>query len=253
MRKVNQCPDGGLSRLQVRLLNDETIQCSVCLEMLKEKKFERKEMTRVVEAMLDGTFTKSLLPRNEYQEEPCEEEENPIDANRTKVIAVTWLRTLEPTLTLLTPGTFNKRYPLRCKICVNRTWPQGKVLELSNLKLSTARHFVQQHVRSAQHQTALHERNNVTQVVRVACSGLHIDDHEQGNKLFQYRSEFRLWAQHTNFEGCAKHSYTQAPNQSGWIVRSFSCLREVDERPNFDYQVCTACLELGRSHGAAWY
>ena len=62
-----------------------------------------------------------------------------------------WMKQHEPTIELLPPGTYNKKYPYRCRLCRTRGWPDGRVGELGRLKLYSVKHFVERHLKSDMH------------------------------------------------------------------------------------------------------
>ena len=144
-------------------------------------------------------------------------------------------------------GSFGKRVPVQCTLCKSKTWPEGKVVECNQLKVYNLQYFLGSHSTSSGHQKALvRDSQPVVAAHKSKCEALCIES-PMADKLYMFRDEFRLWAEHTNFENMAKHSYWQAPNSTTWFVRSADCEQECDHRPGNDYQVCRECLDLG--HG----
>jgi len=227
--------------------------------MLEKCKFNREDMKATIQAYLNGDYQKASEPAQPLQPiqdpdnaEQDAENEDDVDDENNRQKAIAYLRMWEPDLTLLPLGSFGKRVPLRCRICVTKSWPQGKIIELSQLKPNCVEHFVKQHVRGTRHQVRKRRAKNGHVVVdQTKCEGLCISS-QRANKLYQFRDEFALWAGYCNFEETAKHECVQRANSREWFVRSANCLKDCDLVESEEYQTCRTCLALGTSHGVAW-
>lgn len=238
--------------MMMRLVAREEIRCDVCKELLWKHKFNANAMSDTMNSMLDGTFQQTMFPSGGEKREAKMVESDDEDVD-TRTMGLTFLRTLEPMFTLLPKGMFGKKYPLKCTICRTRTFPDGKILEMTSLREKTCRHFVTQHMKCATHQQRAKQQIAEFQTPKVKCQALCVNDPENGSKLYTYKNEFALWAQHSNFVEMAKHPYFHDAGGDGWFVRAASCLQETEERPNRQFQTCSACLVLGGSHGVAWH
>eukprot|EP00438_Fugacium_kawagutii_P028424 Skav221014 [mRNA] locus=scaffold2350:235252:241894:- [translate_table: standard] len=150
---------------------------------------------------------------------------------------------------LLPAGTFGKRHPIRCTVCKSRSWPEGKVLELDMLKLNSVKHFAERHMKCGMHVNNLAAANAPAITAHtLQCHGLCVNDADQGNRLYQYREEFMLWAAHSNLQGNAKHDYSYRASEGIWFVKSSQCRERCLSRPGMR-PVCEKCLEMGYNHG----
>ena len=81
------------------------------------------------------------------------------DAGETLGDPFSWARSLAPDIVILPPGSFGKKYPYQCKICVTRRQPEGKIGDLCRPQAKTIRHFLQTHINSSGHQGNLRQMN----------------------------------------------------------------------------------------------
>lgn len=153
---------------------------------------------------------------------------------------------LAPTIELLTPGTFNKRLPYRCNICITKGRPNGKIGDCVNAR--SIKHFLTQHLQSDRHMKAL-GKTPTCEGETVECQGLSVSDPQAGT-LYDFRVEFGLWASMTNLKAFAKHSYWQNANSDEWFIRSYKCtskcVQKEGRRPT-----CPECLQLGHPRDVA--
>ena len=249
--------------MQGKLLAGTELKCPTCMELLEQCNFNPEDLQTVVDAFLAGTFNESNMfpvsaaPSLDASQESQNDEvsQNPAVAKPSRAAAVAWLHTLSPMMTLLEPGTHGKKYPIRCNWCKTKKFKEGKVLELAFMREPVVKHFVLQHCRSVRHQRRKEAEqgsaDNVIQIVRAPCQGLCVAD-EQARKLHLNQADFNLWAEHSNFDGCAKHKYFRDPNNGAWTVRSYECLQVSPQRAGFDRVVCTKCHELGSPSAVTW-
>ena len=271
MKKINICSDGGYQKMQLKFLSQVEVKCDVCKALLNEHGFNEQDLDKCITDVLSGARVMGVLPQIPL---PLSDQQDPDEAQREqqlpkdqeqkgkqtdeidkRVAAMNWLRTLAPTCTVLPAGSFGRKYPVQCNICKTKKQPTGKIIELVQMTVDSARYYIGQHYKSGQHQRAMqdiqHEEDNAITVERSQCEGLSISDSEQARKLHTYQAEFRIWAMHSNFEGSARHSYTQSATEGDWNVRSQHCLKETPTRPGFEHQVCSKCHELGGAHGVS--
>ena len=152
MKKVNKCVGAGYKVLQLNLLAGTESKCPVCQDLLKRHDVTDEGLQEVVWQFLSSS-AKIPMPSaaptcaaddalalashsSEIKQEPLQGPEE--ESSRT--LALAYLKTLEPTMTLLAAGSFGKRVPVRCNICKPKTWPDGRVLELGNLQVNNVKH-----------------------------------------------------------------------------------------------------------------
>ena len=153
MKKVNKCIGAGYKVLQLNLLAGTESKCPVCQDLLKRHDVTDEGLQEVVWQFLSSS-AKIPMPSaaptcaaddalalashsSEIKQEPLQGPEE--ESSRT--LALAYLKTLEPTMTLLAAGSFGKRVPVRCNICKPKTWPDGRVLELGNLQVNQCETF----------------------------------------------------------------------------------------------------------------
>lgn len=279
MKKVNGCADGGYAKMQLKLLAGADIACASCKQLLEERGFKKTDFDNKIAAILAGEDNSvSQIPETAAQDpaaqgpqmqadaghpgepqvqadagRPGEDNEDGVGDQRARALA--FLKTVEPTMTLLASGSFGKKTPVRCNVCRSRTWPHGKVLEAGRLKEYMVRHFVTQHLQSPTHlrNLAKAQASSDIQVDQVPCEGLHLSDDQNAGKLLIYKQEFEVWASLTNFEGFAKHTYSRHCNDNEWVIRAQSCEQTCAKREGVSKQVCKECMALGRGHSVPWH
>ena len=262
MKKVNNCVGGGYQKLQFKLLSEAEIKCEVCQSLLKSHHFQAEGLEKTIQSVLAGERERASAANQNEDKEPAQKNtQNGDDAedNPSNFLAAqAYLKTLEPYMVALEPGTHGKKFPIRCTVCRCKKHPEGKVLELSVMRPNPVKHFTRQHIgKCDKHRRGMkmleEAASNKVVVPKVDCAALRVEDEDQGGHLWQFRGEFKLWAEYSNFEGCAKHKYFQQDNGGAWFVRAANCAGEVDEHPDRDFQVCKACLDLGKPHGVTWF
>lgn len=180
------------------------------------------------------------------EEDLSDDEENPGED------PFAWARTLYPTISLLPPGSHGKRLPYRCNLCKTRTWPQGKVGELSKPKKKSIKHFIKQHLKSSAHQRRVREMHKleappVPDRQLVPCEGLGVDDPQVSGALLKYSREFSIWAPMTSSK-FQKNIYYK-DDSGGWCCRASNCSEMCQRVATRERQVCEECLKLGSGHG----
>jgi len=246
IKKLNACPDGGFAKLQLRLLANGEVKCNVCKQLMETYKFSSVALAQAIDDWLAGKPVLQPVadaPEAQAQREPeketsnAEVEQSSRPEKETSIeeaeqssrdAAIAYIQSME-FLTPLPSGGFGKKVPVRCSICRTKAFPEGKILEMSALKLNMVRHFVTQHVRSSTHYRHSVAREQEAEAIvcpeMASCEGLCIDD-ERAGKLFLHKKEFGLWASFANFEGCAVREYWQKPNSTSWCMRSQRCEKQ---------------------------
>lgn len=261
MKKVNICSDGGYVKLQHKLLCSNEIKCCACKTMLEECNFDADAFNEFVLKWVNGELSSIVDERAaEVLANPEPQPEKAQDANEEanddeetaedkREAALAFFKTFEPMLTLLEPGQYGKQCPVRCNLCISEKWKEGKVIECSVLRVGSLKHFIRQHFKCRQHLDALRDKKQVTGN-KTPCVGLHINDPVAG-KLYQHRSEFKIWASLANFHDCAKHTYWFDANEDSWCIRAQNCLKECELKESTENNTCEKCIQLGSAHGAA--
>lgn len=262
MKKVNECPNGSYVQLQQRLLSSGTSDtCNACEELLMKCNFNPSELESLVERALGGDAdpfaiapAKAKEPKEPQGDaaagDPAEASEEEADDNMDPLEYLAQFEFLQ----MLKSGEHGKRLPCRCRLCPTKASPDGKVFELSTLKLRTVKHFVASHCGSAQHLRglAIYEREKSGQkpdTKQVPCAALQISDAQSAGNLYHFRAEFETWASMSNLKKLAAHCYWRDGNGE-WFIRSSHCLREIDEQPETRH-ICSECLKLGGAHAVA--
>ena len=266
IQKTNKCSQGGLIKLQNRLLQQEETTCNACQALLKNCKFDAAELTNQVEHALSTRVVPEApqVPQDDADMEPAvaelTEEQNPDQKIPDKVdngpeAALELLKEYEPIIELLPSGTLNKKVPFRCNACKSRGQPGGHVGEIGVLKLWAVKHFVGTHCASNRHKANVKKLTTselAKPAQKVPCEAIRIDDPETAGRLYQYRKEFDVWASMADLDKHASHQYWQAGKPLTWHVRSASCEQETDCVEAMDRQVCAQCLSLGSSQTVSW-
>lgn len=264
MRKINSCAHGGFTAVQLRLLQGQEIQCAACLSHLEQGKFDAEMLNNAVVAWLQGDksvargdggvqaekLRQEALNLGQKKKTENKEEDEECDKDDEARIAE-YLSSFEPIISILPSGTRGKRIPARCNICRTRNFPNGKIIELGKRKLSTMTYFLENHLYSNMRlqNMAKHETIDAS-LEKVPCEALCVKDAHAGS-LFVHHELFGIWARMANFAECASHHYWFDSNLDSWFARSSKCLQETD-RQGEGRQTCSACLDLGRPHGAPW-
>ena len=240
-------------KMQVKLLSRQEINCPRCLTLLENHKFSLHDMHQTVEATLAGLVETGppldAKPRKRQREDGEDDAEEDKVSSREEALA--WLRTQEPTITLLPAGTFGKKLPYRCNICRTPSWPNGKVGELSKMRLRDVQTFVNNHLVCPSHRGYVKKAQQILTVPQVECKGVSINDAHEGGLLFELREEFQIWASMANFEGCAQHHYSWDATNSSWRVQSKSCEKNMEQPGPNSPAICAPCLKLIGSHMAS--
>ena len=262
MQTLNRCPDGGFLSLQTDLASSKPLKgCPACDSMLKQAKFDQADLDKLINDFLaNGAITKAktckgpkldidAADKNEDGADKLEDGENAKATVQDKVAAreesLEYLKQFAGVIELLPPGTAGKKVPFRCLLCQTRSQPNGKVLELSQLRPHTVQYFVEKHLNCNSHKknAKLAEGTAMPSQTRVPCQGLSIADAASAGRLHVFRREFELWATVCNFQDNASHQYWQ--DAGTWHVRSERCEKETTLCPTMERQVCAQCLVLG--------
>ena len=198
--------------------------------MLAEAGFEPATLAAKLEALTDdqpeGAFEQILKKRRaafwaRQGEEPdiFKESENPF-------FILQYFHEIE----LLQDGYQGRRHPARCKICTSRRQPLGRVFNLDKPKSKVVKHFLAQHVLSAQHiqhvralETPLPEPEQAAnQEERRPCEGCDVTG--PGCWVAVYSVEIKLWVHYASLDtGFALHDYKWCVRLGRLVVKSRSC------------------------------
>lgn len=154
---------------------------------------------------------------------------------------------LAPKIELLSAGTFNKRLPYRCNVCITKRQPNGKIGDCVNAR--SIKHFLTQHLQSDMHIKNLRKVAAKCGEEAVECQGLSVSD-PQAQSLYDFRAEFALWAGMSNLKAFAKHSYWQNANSDEWFIRSYKCTKKCKPKEGCR-PTCSECLQLGHPRGVS--
>ena len=156
---------------------------------------------------------------------------------------------------VLPQGSFGEKFPFQCRLYRSRRWPTGKAGDLTSTKVKVAKHFLKQHIASAQHQRCLAQQADAEAILPDRdrqgpqtrdCRGLYIDDEANGKVLYKYRNEFCTWASMSNLPTFGTHKHNLEASTGRWHVRSQECLKTVSVRnPAAQGSICNKCLQLG--------
>ena len=256
MKKINRCKDGGWVKFYQKLATDESgtfqPECQACKSILEQSTFKAQDLLDAIEQALgeEGVVV---------AQEPGEEKEAAAADAAGKLLermplpkkkrmnwskdpgalqgrvedALQVAKEYEPHIVLLPRGSHNRKFPYRCKICVSKAQPEGTVGDLTEMRPSSVRHFLGQHLKSQRHQEALKALNPVEEIqrTRVPCEALFLGDEMPGSLLHCFKHEFSIWASFANLEATAKHQYWKDASEGHWRIRSNHCLKEVEENP----------------------
>lgn len=164
-------------------------------------------------------------------------------------------------LHLLAEGAFDKRVPIRCRVCRSRSQVDGKVFEGHSLKYSVLHHFIKQHCKSASHVAGLaryvSERQAGTDTLSdpqplqgdastlVPCQGFSLT-HGATSVM---AADFALWAKFVKFNNLQKHVYKFDLGAEELVVMHQSCFKFVTPPEDGGRPVCQKCSdkELARA------
>ena len=251
---MNACPDGGYVKLQYKLLSDSEITCAACQQFLEERRFVpgdfKNSLTNGInEAASQGSAESPPVKKSKRKTGGAEDDDAEQQDSREEALA--WLRTMEPVISVLEPGTFNKKFPFRCNLCKSPQYPEGKVGELSAMTLGSVKHFVGQHLKSGKHVENAERGPEDLVRPKAPCEGLFVG-HRTSGQLFLHKAEFHLWASIANFQGCASHQYDHDATSGSWFVTAKNCEGQCSIRRNAERQICDQCMMLGSSHSVSW-
>lgn len=282
MKQVNVCAEGGFVALQMKLLNQDTVKCPACVQMLEKQRFDKDAFSTAVENYVEKGLKGVSAQAEQALGEPLEtegkekkgneaegkekkgnepegketEENGDMDEQHDGPEACrVWMKQHEPTIELLPPGTYNEKYPYRCRLCRTRGWPDGRVGELGRLKLYSVKHFVERRLKSDMHLKYARMSEAISSEdppTMVPCEGLLVGQEDSEGKLHLYSAEFSLWASFANLTERAKHGYWHDANIDRWFVRSVTCEKETQQKVGQDRHTCKACLHLSGSKSASW-
>ena len=256
MKKVSCCADSGYANVQLKLVSGAERKCDFCKKLFENHRFSQDDMQREIAACLDAEKIKEADPENvpapvvstkgrtrkRRAGDDADDEDEDDDHSQEKALA--WLRTLEPTVSLLPAGSFGKKVPLRCHLCISQKWPQGKVLEMSRLRFGSVKNFVTSHFNSGQHKKAASYKSVAVAAEMVECIGMCVSNEEAAGRLYALRVEFDLWATHANIDEYGKHSYYYDKSTSSWMIRAQDCVREFEQSQLDTPPVCQNCKKL---------
>ena len=234
MKRLNSCASGGYSKLQTLLLHQKDIKCKACKEIVDSFDFSYEDMQKVIDDCVEGSRDVKTAGKGWNTKQEDKEEDITLDAlvpaakkSRKEKAAneegevIAWVRTLEPTICLLPPGSFGKRVPYRCNICFSGRWPQGRIGEASEMKLGPVKHFIGNHLRSETHKRKAREADGPSMEIepdKFACEGINVSDPVSGQVLYPLRENFHLWATVANFSETGKHKYSYDASDHWWTI-----------------------------------
>lgn len=256
VKKGFHCHGGGFRRFKELLIAGQVPECKGCLACLERKQVTLEDVSNFLSK---GSVDKEAT--GESGEKPQQPSETPVpnvpsnvqseNAPLTKrEESIQYLKSFAPTIEFHEDAKGIWFY--RCKICVTRNQPLGKVNKLPSQEPKSVKFFLQQHLNCPSH------INKVKQVHRVAlettstdCPGLCINDCEAISNLGNYFDEYKTWATFTKLDtNVAKHSYWCSLSDDKWWVRHKDCEKtfvqpvhpkEPEETPA---KCCSKCSEL---------
>lgn len=187
----------------------------------------------VTKMALDLNLKESMcLKPDKHTDEPAKKKNRdkrgrPRDAKDEVARCMEYLETYKDELT---HETLNGQWFFRCKVCLTRHHPRGKLRKLPARTLNSVKWFVEQHVGCPTHlsfkKKMVAEQAEAT-AERKPCPGICVNADTHGNRCLQpYIAEFALWASHTVFKDHHKsqaHQYWRNVTDDQWWVRSKDC------------------------------
>lgn len=233
-----------------KLIANEDLPCKACARLLEECGVEREALKAFLDAAPDNHTTSDAVSKEPSANSPPEDaEQSEKEKVKDTMSGMEYAKSMDPIMVLLEPGSYGKKFPMRCTICRSKAAPAGRVMDLTTMKYKTVKHFVDRHTSCSKHQLALAQKKMESPGPDIAvteCQALQVNDPLTGGHLHDCRAEFELWTSMAFFQ-FAKHSYWQEPGE-GWFVRSVTCAKEVAVDPKCKRSVCNECLKLGSSN-----
>ena len=180
LKKVWHCDGKGYIALQQTLLDGKQTCCKSCSTLLVQCKFDQAameaEVIKAMQAEAPGhdpeeapekpSGASGQPDQDQDHDQPDAEPEDPME----------WVKSLEPVIVQLPPGTHGRKFPFRCTICKTRRQPDGKLLEGVKGNGSSIRGFLQKHIDTPTHQGNLETYNAMPpgneDVAEVPCEAL---------------------------------------------------------------------------------
>lgn len=237
--KACACPDGGWVALKAKFLKQEEPKCKVCLQILADFGLS-------VASLPDrAALPEASLPEAEH-EETEEKEKN------ERELCLELIRSHAPVLELINPETFT----YRCKVCVSRTQPDGKVNKLVKPKLSLVKFLLNQHLNCSTHKAKMMQAQAKEKMekqgeikMKAPCQGFRVGKSAEGRFAGRVE-EFQLWATHSNLSASwVRHKYSCDLNSGEWTVKHHRCQQEVELCGASPEQACCQHCSSLNGHG----
>ena len=194
IKKTGKCAVDGFVKMQQIIIAGDMPSCASCQEVLLTKKFKQGVLSKELEDDKISPDVPDAIQGEAASEVPEENPEKPSDTQRQgraempltqaeveyqqdfhKYKGDPWAYVKDrPEIVVLPAGSFGKKLPFRCTICLTRRNPQGKVGDMVCASFRSVRHFVKQHVESNYHVERLKENADTAGpiVAEVECQGL---------------------------------------------------------------------------------
>ena len=237
VKRVSECQDGGYVALQRRVLDrKDDGKCEACAVLLRTCKFDHDKLDEEVHAALHGGKEDHLgTSKNDNGDQGDDKDQDPWE----------FARNFSPDIEILQPGAFGKHLPYRCLVCRTKDQPDGKVGNLSIMKVSSIKHFLSKHLESTTHLRFLRARERAEDEAKVPCLALLVSSPDCAGLLFDMQPEFKLWTSFANLPQLAKHAYWQDASTDTWYIRSSRCKRQCGAPPEGHHPICSECRALG--------
>ena len=143
-----------------------------------------------------------------------------------------------------------QQIPVRCRLCVSKKQPHGKIFDAVSTKRIDALYFLQQHARGLNHSRLVAKREAEAinaklefKTTQVQCKGLSLQDESCGS-LAHMAKHVQLWhLWRVLSPEIRKHSYEFQDNVDSFLIRHGDC--ETTCEPVVGRRdVCAKCLSL---------
>ena len=271
VKKAGLCDDKGWKVLKKRLLEkcESEITCKVCLKFLDEKNYQSDWDTKKCaaeppaakpsppEADSEEPLPASSAGKAQPEQAGKESRKDRRERDRKEFKNDPWafLKSFEPMIMPLPPGSLQKTLPFRCHACKTRRCPEGKIGDLVAPTFNSVHYFLLQHLESDAHMTkeAAYKGTPCAKpaVETVECEALCAASASVAGHLHKFRQEFEIWASMACFSKDQslgdrwKHKYWKDSETDSWAVRSGNCLSRCTKVEGRDRQVCDECYKLG--------
>ena len=270
LSKAAACKDGGFPAFREKLRIGKPLSCKSCLLWLDQKGLTMEMIQKVVKEGLepcpdlDPPSVPEVPdpPQGVAEVEGCQkvageaEEEDGHDAGAARAadqyaLCVEYVKRFAPHIELVEGDGNEKgyRFGYRCRLCVTRAQPEGKLNTLVQPKLLYVKRFLTQHIEGDTHQGKLSQfkesqakncEKPPEEVEKIPCPGLRVGDSTVGS-LHHYAQEFSLWANFSKLDGrTVSNTFWWNRSEDAWFVRSGKCHQTIDQ----GLKRCNACAIL---------